>query len=171
MIGHLGKIYKPKNHHFLIKVFAEVVKVKPDAVLLLVGDGEMRDEIKKGVEELELGDNVIFAGMQREVHNFLSAMDVFVFPSIWEGMPLSLIEAQASGLKCISSTSIDSESNVTGKVRRVELTASVNDWVDMIMGFREYDRVYESNENIKLIKENGFDSRTNALVLEKIYRS
>ena len=171
VVGHVGKIYKPKNHHFLIKLFSKLLEVKPDARLFLVGDGEMRKEIESDVDNRSIRDSVIFAGMQRKVYKYLSAMDVFVFPSIWEGMPLSLIEAQASGLRCVCSTSIDNESNVTGKVKRIGLDEALDMWVEGVLTCIEYDRGKESDDNINLIRRNGFDSRENALTLEKIYQS
>lgn len=170
VVGHVGKIYKPKNHHFLLEVFSELMKIDSNAKLLLVGDGEMRNEIESDVISRGIQKNVVFAGMQREVYKYLSAMDIFVFPSIWEGMPLSLIEAQASGLQCICSDSIDSESDVTGKVKRLGLSEPSQTWASVIASCKKYDRNAESVENIDLIKKFGFDSKENVLSLEKIYQ-
>ena len=108
-IGHVGKIYQPKNHKFLIDIFKDYHSFVKNSKLLLVGDGIMREDIELYVEELSISDSVIFAGMKPNVNEYLSAFDIFVFPSLWEGMPLSVLEAQASGLPCIISNAIDTD--------------------------------------------------------------
>lgn len=169
VIGHLGKIYKPKNHLFLLKVFYEYHQVVSNSVLLLVGDGDMRNEIESVVSELGLNDSVIFAGMQYDVEKFLSAMDVFVFPSIWEGMPLSVIEAQASGLQGFISDRIDSQVLITKYMKSLSIDRNTDEWVRELCSIREIDRVISSDKSISAIKAAYYDSFTNAVYLENIY--
>lgn len=114
VIGHVGRFYPQKNHDFLIDVFSEVHKQKPNAKLLLLGDGPLQEKIKQKVESLGLAEAVIFAGLQKEPAPFYSVMDVFAFPSLWEGLPLTLVEAQYSGLPCVVSENVTKEVLISG---------------------------------------------------------
>jgi len=169
LFGHVGKIYKPKNHHFLVDVFNEYVKLNPHSKLLLVGDGVLRNEIQNKIDDLGLKNNVIFAGMQRDIASYLSAMDVFVFPSLWEGMPLSLIEAQASGIICFASNTIDKESNITGKVNTLALEIGPKEWALKIHDADVSNRENQSLDNIERIERKNFDIKYNAKILDEIY--
>lgn len=169
VIGTVGKINYQKNHSFLIAVFAEVLKVKLNAKLLIVGGGELADELKLQIQTLGIEESCILAGMQDDTAAFLSAMDAFVFPSLFEGLPLSLIEAQASGLPCIVSDNVTEESNVTGKVVYVSLDDGVRIWSAKIRDTMNQERLSECESNIKLIKQRGFDIYENAGELRKIY--
>ncbi|SHG37656.1 glycosyltransferase EpsF [Fibrobacter sp. UWB8] len=106
VIGHVGRFYPQKNHEFLIDVFAEFHKRKAKTRLLLLGEGPLQEHIKQKVESLGLTKIVIFAGLQKDPAPFYSAMDVFVFPSLWEGLPLTLVEAQYAGLPCVVSENV-----------------------------------------------------------------
>lgn len=130
VIGHIGRFNKQKNHLFLIEVFEELKKVKPEAKLLLVGDGELKLEIMQCLENKNLGDSVIFTGIRSDIPNLLSAMDLFLFPSLYEGMPNTVIEAQAVGLPCVISDTITRDANVTGLVQYVSLKATKEKWVE-----------------------------------------
>lgn len=169
LLGHVGKIYEPKNHQFIIEIFKEYHKTHFNAKLILVGDGEMRGAIEELVKKYKLEAYVIFTGMRSDVEMYLSAIDIFVFPSIWEGMPLSMIEAQASGLYCIASKNIDEKVNVTEKVKMLSIDIGVEPWVSAINEYEVLDRVKESYENAERIKRAGYDSATNADALRKIY--
>lgn len=113
LIGHVGRFYPQKNHEFLIDIFAEVHKQKSSTKLLLLGDGPLQEHIKQKVELLGLSDVVFFAGLQKNSASFYSAMDVFCFPSLWEGLPLTLVEAQYAGLPCLLSEKITHEVMIT----------------------------------------------------------
>ena len=171
VLGHVGKIYKPKNHPFLIDIFSSYHKRNPDSRLLLVGDGVMRKEIEERVLSLGLNEVVIFAGMQRDPEKYLSAMDAFVFPSIWEGMPLSMIEAQASGIPCIASNTIDKGVVVTDYVKRLEIDKGEQVWVEELMNISKIDRNKSSDANIQKIIQAGYDANINAHQLETIYNN
>ncbi len=123
IIGHVGRFSKQKNHTFLLDVFSEIHKKNPDTVLMLVGKGESEEEIKEKIRALNLEKNVIFTGVRSDIPALLSAMDVFVFPSFYEGMPNTVIEAQATGLPCLIADTITKEANVTGLVRYMPLKA------------------------------------------------
>ena len=121
IIGHIGRFNQQKNHFFLLDVFNEIHKQKQNAVLMLVGKGELEKEIKEKIRALSLDDSVIYTGVRSDIPALLSAMDVFVFPSFYEGMPNTVIEAQATGLPCLISNTITKEANVTGLVRYMPL--------------------------------------------------
>lgn len=114
VVGHVGKIVEQKNHLFLIDVFKKITENNEKARLLLVGDGVMRNTVEEKIKTMNMENKVIFAGMHESAAKFLSAMDMIVFPSLWEGLPLSLLEAQANGLPCIASDVITSEVNMGG---------------------------------------------------------
>jgi glycosyltransferase EpsF len=123
VVGHVGRFYPQKNHEFLIDVFAELHKQKSNAKLLLLGDGPLQEHIKQKVESLGLTSTVIFAGLQKDVAPFYSAMDVFAFPSLWEGLPLTLVEAQYTGLPCVVGENVTKETIITNKVHVVPLSS------------------------------------------------
>ena len=172
LIGHVGKFTTPKNHLFLIDVFEEYHKLDKKSKLMLVGDGgEMRDEVINLVKSRGLEKEVIFAGMQSEVGKYLSAMDIFVFPSLWEGLPLSMIEAQSSGLFCCASNRIDASVVLTDTVKMIDLDEGKKVWALYIKKYvnQNEDRLSLSEENIKKIKEHHYDSETNVEALLSIY--
>ncbi len=128
VVGHVGRFFQQKNHRFLIDVFAALRKECSQAVLLLVGTGELEKEIRAMSEERGLKEDVIFAGVRFDVPQLLSAMDVFVFPSFYEGMPNTVIEAQATGLPCIIADTITNEADITGLVQYLPLSRSPEYW-------------------------------------------
>ena len=129
IIGHVGRFMLQKNHTFLLDVFNEIHKQNHETVLMLVGKGELEDKIKEKIKALNLDDSVIFTGVRSDVSALLSAMDVFVFPSFYEGMPNTVIEAQATGLPCLIADTITKEADVTGLVRYMPLKAP-KDWAE-----------------------------------------
>ncbi len=127
VVGHIGRFTKQKNHRFLIQVFSEIRKHQ-DTKLLLVGKGELEKELRGQIEYLGLTKDVVFTGTRKDVPDLLSAMDVMVFPSFYEGMPNTVIEAQATGLPCLISDSITKEADITGLVEFFSLSKSAHDW-------------------------------------------
>ncbi|MBQ3150420.1 MAG: glycosyltransferase family 1 protein [Clostridia bacterium] len=109
LIGHVGRFSPEKNHAFMLRVFSDILKRVPDAKLLLVGDGTLRPQTEAMAKELSIENNVVFTGKRHDIPDVLSAMDVFWLPSLFEGVPLSVIEAQASGLPCVLSDTITRE--------------------------------------------------------------
>lgn len=130
VVGHIGRFHKQKNHRYLLEVFRNIRQRRPDAMLLLVGIGELENTAREWVRELELEDAVIFTGQRFDIPQLVSAMDVFVFPSLHEGMPNTVIEAQATGLPCVIADTITPEADITGLVTRVPLTESKDAWAD-----------------------------------------
>ena len=121
VIGHVGRFQAQKNHLFLLEIFSHVCKRTENALLLLVGKGELEENIREKATALGILDRIIFTGVRSDVPALLSAMDVFVFPSLYEGMPNAAIEAQAAGLPCIISDTLTKEANVTGLVTYLPL--------------------------------------------------
>jgi glycosyltransferase involved in cell wall biosynthesis len=134
VIGHVGRFDTPKNHAFLLEVAAAVLGVRPRARLLLVGGGPLLPAITARLEELCLLDRTTLAGVRPDVANLMAAMDVFVFPSIWEGLPLTLLEAQAAGLPCVISDVITDEAVVLPHLtRRLSLREGPRAWADAVL--------------------------------------
>ena len=153
VIGHIGRFNEQKNHKFLVDIFEKIKEENKNAILLLVGKGNLENEIKKQVEELNLNDSVIFLGIRKDIPQLLMAMDIYVFPSLYEGMPNTVIEAQATGLKCIVSDTITKEANITGLVTYVSLTNDINIWKNNIL--KNY--TYKREDTSKIFKQKGKD--------------
>jgi glycosyltransferase involved in cell wall biosynthesis len=145
VIGHVGRFDYPKNHRFLIKILNNIVNKNQDTVLLLIGDGKLKSIIEKKVSKLNLQDHVKFLGVRTDVESLLHAMDIFVFPSIYEGLPVTLIEAQAAGLPCLVSDKVTKE--VTMNSNSIEFLPlnNIKKWVDSINDRRNIVRV-KANE-------------------------
>lgn len=141
VVGHVGRFYPQKNHDFLIDVFSEVHKQKPNAKLLLLGDGPLQEKIKQKVESLGLAEAIIFAGLQKEPAPFYSVMDVFAFPSLWEGLPLTLVEAQYNGLCCFVSERITKEVRISPKTECLPLDLS--SWISRISSLNDENRILQ----------------------------
>lgn len=169
VIGHIGKFMDAKNHEFLIKVFACFHSKRPDSKLLMVGDGPWRSKIEKWVRESGCAESIILAGLRSDIPSIIQAFDIFVFPSIYEGMPLSVIEAQASGLPCIVSSNISSELNLGRDVVMKDLSDEVNSWADSIDLFDYGLREQRCMENQKLLTEGHFNIKREANELAKLY--
>lgn len=139
VLGHVGHLSEVKNQSFLIRLMPDILPHRPNSVLLLLGDGEDRPMLEKLVNQHALEDHVIFTGNVSNVEDYLSAMDVFVFPSLFEGMPLSLLEVQANGLPCVVSDSVPKDVFVTDLVHPLSLSTSPQEWIGQILGIRRAD--------------------------------
>lgn len=133
VIGHIGRFYEQKNHVFLIKIFEEICKINKDALLLLVGNGPLEGNIREMIKKRHLENRVIFLGVRSDIDQILSAMDVFVLPSLYEGMPNVVIEAQATGLPVVLSDTITREVNITGLVDFCSLSETENVWAKKVL--------------------------------------
>lgn len=151
IIGHIGRFCYQKNHDFLINVFYEVQKRDKTAVLLLIGEGELEDSIKEKVKRLGIANKVIFLGTTDKVEDYLQAMDVFVLPSRFEGLPVVGIEAQASGTRCIFSKNITSEVNLTNNVKFIGLDEKIEEWAEEIIN---KNQTIKNNTKISKLIEN-----------------
>ena len=141
VIGHVGRFMRQKNHAFLIDVFAEASKKRDDVRLLLLGDGPLTDEIKDKVRALSLEDKVVFAGNVPNASEYYSAMDCFVLPSLYEGLPVVGVEAQINGLKCYFSSEITKEIGLLDSTEFISLSEGVSGWAEKISSVNETDRV------------------------------
>ena len=148
VVGHIGRFYEQKNHLFLINVFRQIKEIKHDSKLLLIGDGPLYNQVKEEVERLHIDDSVIFAGVRRDIPQVLSSMDAFVFPSLYEGMPNTVIEAQASGLPCLISDTITREANVNGFVKFMSLNETYQKWAKVTIELPYLDRI-KCNQEMK----------------------
>lgn len=135
VIGHVGRFHESKNHERLIDIFNEVQKLVSNAVLLLVGEGQLLPDMKRKVEDLGISDKVQFLGSRSDVSNVYQAMDVFLFPSLYEGLGIAVVEAQASGLHCVVATSIPEEAIYTNLVDLIPLQEKNEVWVDAVKAF------------------------------------
>lgn len=164
VIGNIGRFAKQKNHEFLIDIFYEIKKYRENSILLLVGDGELKKSIKNKVDKLNLSNDVIFLEPREDINNILQVMDIFVLPSLYEGLPVVAIEAQASGLKCILSNKITNEVNIFN-CEFIELDNKR--WINTILGF---DRKIKRKNTIEYIRNSGYDAKFEAKRLQKTYQ-
>lgn len=137
VVGHVGHFNPAKNHEKILSVFAEVCRQRDDAALLLVGDGELEQNVRNRVAELNLIDRVVFAGAHKDVERFYQAMDVFLFPSRYEGFGMAMIEAQCSGLACVASDVVPEETNADGRAVYLPLENEDSAWANAIMNHHE----------------------------------
>lgn len=170
VVGHVGRFFEPKNHPFIVEVFAEIAKRDEDAVLMLVGGGETDDlvlnQTKTKVKELGLEDRVIFTGVRPDVERLIQAFDVFILPSLQEGFPVVMVEAQAAGLKCVISDRVTSECDITGNVEIVPLESGAKTWAERIL---TYKNSYEKKDMYQDIVNANYDIKSNAKWLEEYY--
>lgn len=167
IIGHIGRFNTVKNHTFLIDILAELVKKDNRVVAMLVGGGDLQPQIEEKVKKLNLRDNVIFTGVRSDANRLLQAMDCFVFPSLYEGLPVTLIEAQAAGLPCIVSDVITKEVQITEQVKYLPLD-DPKKWCDAIA--KEKANIIRLNST-EIISESGYDIHDTAEWLTDFYRS
>jgi glycosyltransferase involved in cell wall biosynthesis len=168
VVGHIGRFFHPKNHNFLIQIFQKITLINDDAVLLLVGDGELREQIENKVQKLGLKDKVIFTGVRTDIPELLQAMDVFLLPSFYEGLPVTLVEAQAAGLKVFASDTITTEIAITDNITFLSLQKSTEFWAEKI---NNANVGYERKGIKKEIIDAGYDVEDSAKWLENFYLS
>ena len=165
VIGHVGRFSSVKNHDFLVEIFAEFCKKNTKAKLLLVGSGEKVDDIQKKVQEMNLSEKVMFLGLRSDVCDVMQAMDIFALPSLYEGLPVTIVEAQASGLPCLISDKVPIECKKTDLVDQVALSDSADIWANKIIQMMEWKR----KDTFQEIKKAGFDIQQNAEKLQQFY--
>ena len=166
IVGHVGRFSREKNHSFLIKIFNELLRKNENYVLVLVGIGNTLDPIKKEVEELNIDKNVRFLGVRKDVNRLLQAFDLFMLPSIFEGLPVTLVEAQGAGLKCFISDIVTKEIDLEcGLIEFISLERSPKEWAEIIDKNREYER----KDTVEALRSHGYDMTQNAKELEDLY--
>lgn len=165
VIGHVGRFFPQKNHTFLIEIFAKVYQQNKNAVLLLVGGGELETEMKEKVEGLNLTEVVKFLGVRSDIHRLMQAFDVFILPSLFEGFPVTMVEAQAAGLPCIISDQVPPQCAITENVEIISLQKSPQQWAEHLLA---YQNTKKQNTYETIVKQN-FDIKANAKWLQKFY--
>ena len=174
VIGHVGRFAPQKNHEYLLEVFEKVYAKNNKSVLLLIGDGELFEDIKQKVRDKGFEENVIFTGITNNTSKYMQAMDLFAMPSRYEGLPVVCVEAQASGLDCVLSGEITREVKFTDNVGFVDIgKENIDKWVDVILKKEQSFNDKLNSEKRLLgaqnVKNAGYEISSQAKRLEKIY--
>ena len=164
VFGHVGRFHEQKNHLFLIDIFKEIHKIHNDSVLILCGSGDLENSIKKKVKDNDLLSSVFFLGNQSNINEYMSAFDLLLFPSKYEGLPFVLIEAQANNLPCLISCNISQEVAITELVHFLSLNDSSKIWAETALNLSTKKRIDYSNQ----FKKSGYDLNDNYSLLNKI---
>lgn len=164
VVGHVGRLCYQKNTFFLIDIFSEIYKKCKDTALVIIGDGEDRQEVEKYIKTKGMESNIKLLGMRDDVSDFMQAVDVFVLPSRFEGLPVVAIEAQAAGLPCFLSKQITEKTDVTGNVQFLSLHKTAEEWADNILRTRGWSRMNTKG----MLQKAGYDITLEAEKLEKI---
>lgn len=167
LIGHVGRFSPQKNHQFIIDIFAECLKMNQRSKLILVGDGTLRSQIEEKARILGIEKNIIFTGIRTDVNRLMQAMDVFIFPSIYEGLPLTIVEAQAAGLPCLISDAVPHECKLTNLVEQIPLAYGAAFWAKRILEISSAAR----SDTYKQIQDSGYDIKCQANKLTQFYVS
>ncbi len=149
LVGHTGSIYWIKNQTFLVSLLARLLELRPDARLMLVGEETDGGETRALAEKLNVADKVMFMGSRDDIPDLLCAMDIFMFPSRFEALPIAPIEAQAAGLPCIVSTGVPEEIKATDSFARLSLDAPAEQWIEKIAEFSAFDRTKSDLTELK----------------------
>lgn len=168
VVGHVGRFVQQKNHEFLIDIFNEIYKENKNSVLLLIGDGPLEDKIKCKVNDLKLENNVYFLGVKDNVNEYMQAMDVFVFPSLYEGLGIVTIEAQCAELPCVCSTEIPIETKVTELIKYVNLRDDLLTWKENVINLL---KVKEKLDYDLALLNSIYDINSENKKVEQIYKS
>jgi glycosyltransferase involved in cell wall biosynthesis len=167
VIGHIGRFDAPKNHSFLIDIFKEIHNINSNALLLLVGDGDLRPLIETKITDLGLSDSVILTGVRSDVSDLLNAMDLFLFPSLYEGLGIVTIEAQATELYCVVSDTIPKEVYVTNLIESISLNEDAKVWAKEVVSI--HTDKYERINDVISIKRSGYDILETSNWIENFY--
>lgn len=165
VIGNVGRLNVQKNHLFLIKTFKYILRLIPNSKLILIGDGEQKKKIEETIKLYELDEFVIFAGIIHDVEKYYSAMDILVMPSLYEGLPVTLVEAQANGLKCIVSDSIPRDCKISESLSFLSLSLGEKSWAKHICKID----IARNQQAQKQVTDSGFDIKNQTKLLEHIY--
>lgn len=170
VIGNVARFAKSKNHSFLIEVFNQYLKYDKTAKLILVGTGAEEKSIKYKCDKLGISDCVLFLGNRNDVHKLLQAMDLFVFPSLYEGLGIVVIEAQSSDLPCLVSDNMPMEVNITKQLFRCPLSASADEWAKLMLNIKAkgFDKIRV--DNTVLLQSENYSIQTIAKELAEIYQ-
>lgn len=166
VIGHIGRFNPVKNHKFLVDIFEEIYRIRPNSKLMLVGDGPLYKSIESLVIDKGLEQNTYFLGLRNDTNDLLQAMDIFVMPSIYEGLPVTLVEAQAAGLPIVCSDTISQMSNISNNYYVHSLDEAPKEWAkDIIERVQDFER----QDTSQIIKNKGFDIIDTVNYLTSVY--
>ncbi|TGV03947.1 glycosyltransferase family 1 protein [Flavivirga rizhaonensis] len=165
VIGHVGRFSSQKNHSYLLRIFSSLVQKKDNCVLILIGDGPLRKKLELEVKNSAIENKVRFFGVRTDIPELYQMLDAFVFPSFYEGLPVTLIEAQSAGLKVFASDRITNEVHLTNDINFLPITISPDVWADKILEGTEN----EKSNNFDLIKEKGYDIQKNTEIFQEFY--
>ncbi len=166
-VGHVGRFHSQKNHTLLIRAFAECKKRIPDAKLILVGSGELENDIRRQIDELGLTKDVLFLGNRSDMNRIYQAMDVFALPSLFEGLGIVAIEAQASGIPCVVSAQVSRNADVSPLVKYMHDGADAEEWAEAIIGQKEHEFAHTNTQ--QYIIDAGFDVSSTAKKMQNYY--
>lgn len=167
VIGHVGRFISQKNHHKIIEIFDDLTRINNiDSILLLIGEGSLLPEIKQQVKDLKLEDKVMFLGQRTDVNELMQAMDIFLLPSLYEGLPVVGVEAQTAGLLCILSSAMTKETKVLDTTEFIDLNKPSKEWAKIIA---KKSKIYKRVNTKKQIQKRGFDIEIEAKKLEEKY--
>ena len=165
VLGHIGRFTHQKNHSFLLRLFSQLLKENSNYRLLLIGDGPLQNKIKEEATHLNIMNKVIFMGLRTDIPELLQMIDIFVFPSFYEGLPVTLIEAQAAGVKVLASDTITTEVSLTNDIQFLTINESEELWANCILSLGEIKK----KNNTALIKKGKYDIKANADKIQKFY--
>lgn len=167
VIGHVGRFHYAKNHEFLLRIFKEIVDSNPNSFLILLGEGPLMEAVKSEARQLNLEDKILFAGNKDNTGDYYQAMDYFIFPSRFEGLPGTAIEAQAAGLHCLVSNTIAKEVMISENIKQMPITESPHKWAEAVLEDKEYERT----DMLKCVQNSGFDATLQAEKMMKFYET
>lgn len=165
VVIHTGRFLDQKNHRFVVSLFAELKKDRPDAKLLLLGTGDLLGEIRTLTHSLGVENDVVFLGVRDDVERFLSAADCYVMPSLYEGLPVAAVEAQCAGLPCVLSENITREVALTDLVRFLSLDAPVTEWKKAVLEAARTER----RDGSQAVADSGYSVAEVAAQLQNFY--
>ena len=166
VIGHVGRFAPPKNHSFILDTFKKLTETNDNCTLVLVGQGELETTIKQKIKDLSLKEKVILVDFQENIHKYYSLFDLFFMPSLFEAFPITLIEAQASGLAALVSDVVTKDSNITGLLEFMSLDDGIDKWATkMNSKLENYDRL----NYVKVFEEKGFSLQEQVRILSSLF--
>ncbi len=167
VIGHVGRFNMQKNHTRLLDIYAAYMRRDPNSILVLIGEGELEGAMREKARALGIADNVLFAGLQSRVDRWYQAMDVFLLPSLFEGLPVVGIEAQASGLACIFSDAVTDEVVLSPRALRVPLTETDDGWAQALFTLAHGD--FSREAGAEVVRDAGYDIVCEAQRIQQLY--
>ena len=168
VVGHVGRFVKAKNHEFILKIFKEIMKRSDNCLLLMVGEGELLEDIKEKSINMGINSNCIFLGGRMDIPGLLNVMDIFIFPSLFEGFPISLLEAQANGLPCLMSNEITEEVCLLKDTIMIPIENNEGFWAEQVLKCKMLHK--ERKIYSKELKEAGYSIQDSANCLWELYK-